>query len=568
MGSEELAGALTFAVGRSRVTVAYRSIVEIPAEVLVSSDDTHVSMGGGVSKAIRTAGGAEIQQEARTQLPASLGDVIVTRAGTLAAKYILHAIVLDFSQEMLPTGAPVIRTAVRKCLDLCVRHGARTIAFPALATGAAQVQAEEAAAAIIVEIVATLSKDSAIDHVYLALNPAHYDAGDVARRFYLQVTQYVELTEAARRIERMVDDSSWLPPPAGPAAAAPTHTQVSAVRTGLDAGMREATTQAFNDEVAPHLAEELRDATKKLESRIGEPGSERASTRQEAERLRLQIEIARIEWNRLNWEDTMRGGTTDERQQRQQFLLGQQRKFEEQLKSLGSGRRPLVVSLHGIRTRGAWQKEINIALNQAGFDHQPVDYGRFGLIRFLLPFARNGCVDRFRDNCRQKAGESAEGNPSLIAHSLGSYIATKAMARYGLRFDQVILCGSIVPTDYDWDAIVAGGFADRVLNDHGRVDTWARVAEYVVADAGASGLSGFERTAKGKVINRDHPDWGHSTYFHDLNYARSWIPFLQKRDPERLPAVRPPKVNRRFRRTMFVLASMLVLALAAWWWWW
>jgi len=36
-----------------------------------------------------------------------------------------------------------------------------------------------------------------------------------------------------------------------------------------------------------------------------------------------------------------------------------------------------VVSLHGIRTRATWQKDVTYPINQAGFDHKPLDYGRF-----------------------------------------------------------------------------------------------------------------------------------------------------------------------------------------------
>jgi hypothetical protein len=51
-----------------------------------------------------------------------------------------------------------------------------------------------------------------------------------------------------------------------------------------------------------------------------------------------------------------------------------------------------VISLHGIRTRGAWQKESAFPINRAGFDHIPLDYGRFGLVQFILPCTRQGRI--------------------------------------------------------------------------------------------------------------------------------------------------------------------------------
>lgn len=48
-------------------------------------------------------------------------------------------------------------------------------------------------------------------------------------------------------------------------------------------------------------------------------------------------------------------------------------------------RRRVVVSLHGIRTRGVWQKELVPALAIAGFIPYVLDYGHVGALELLLP---------------------------------------------------------------------------------------------------------------------------------------------------------------------------------------
>src|SRR5947208_769403 len=83
-------------------TPAFRSgpLGASPAEAIVSSDDYTLSMGGGVSAAISRAAGTEYRDQAqrivrahlRTRRRPSAGDVIVTPAGKLPAKYVLHAI--------------------------------------------------------------------------------------------------------------------------------------------------------------------------------------------------------------------------------------------------------------------------------------------------------------------------------------------------------------------------------------------------------------------------------------------------------------------------------------------
>ena len=77
-------------------------------------------------------------------------------------------------------------------------------------------------------------------------------------------------------------------------------------------------------------------------------------------------------------------------------MQAQEGKFLSELADLERSTRPVVISIHGIRTRGTWQKEITPALNYAGFTHVPLDYGRFGLLRFLWRPSRQKQVDAFR----------------------------------------------------------------------------------------------------------------------------------------------------------------------------
>ena len=53
---------------KSTLTVKFGNILESQAEVIVSSDDSHVSMGGGVSRAILKAGGMSIMSDAQKMI--------------------------------------------------------------------------------------------------------------------------------------------------------------------------------------------------------------------------------------------------------------------------------------------------------------------------------------------------------------------------------------------------------------------------------------------------------------------------------------------------------------------
>jgi O-acetyl-ADP-ribose deacetylase (regulator of RNase III) len=82
----------TYLVGKSQLTLEFGDITTSKADVLVSSDDAYLSMGGGVSQAILRAAGRQIITDSSKMVPAKLGEL--TTAGALNAKYIFHAVTI------------------------------------------------------------------------------------------------------------------------------------------------------------------------------------------------------------------------------------------------------------------------------------------------------------------------------------------------------------------------------------------------------------------------------------------------------------------------------------------
>ena len=144
-----------YTVGQSTITLHIGNIAESGAEVLVSSDDVHLSMGGGVSEALRLAAGDALYREARKVAPARLGDIAVTSAHALPAKYIFHAITLDWQRPDLPRQA-LVRRAVQKAMGLLSVLGCRSIAFPSVGAGVAGIPIETVATEMMEAIVGSV----------------------------------------------------------------------------------------------------------------------------------------------------------------------------------------------------------------------------------------------------------------------------------------------------------------------------------------------------------------------------------------------------------------------------
>ncbi len=134
-----------------RVTVVQGDLTEQEVTAIVNAANNQFRMGGGVAGAIRKRGGAEIEAEAVRLGPKPVGEAVVTAAGRLPCRYVIHAatMAMDFV-----TGEESIRLAARNALKRVREQGMESVAFPALGCGvggfpaerAARIMAEETAA--------------------------------------------------------------------------------------------------------------------------------------------------------------------------------------------------------------------------------------------------------------------------------------------------------------------------------------------------------------------------------------------------------------------------------------
>jgi O-acetyl-ADP-ribose deacetylase (regulator of RNase III) len=119
-----------------------------------------------VSGALKRKGGAVIETEAIAQGPIDVGACIMTNAGVLPAKRVIHAAVMG---QDLHTSADTIGTATRNALNLAAYEHFTSIALPALGTGVGGFPAEECAAVMIDAVVETLveAKDLSLVRIVL-----------------------------------------------------------------------------------------------------------------------------------------------------------------------------------------------------------------------------------------------------------------------------------------------------------------------------------------------------------------------------------------------------------------
>lgn len=138
-----------YTFNNSTLTVKFGNILDTKAEVIVSSDDCYITMGGGVSRAILMAGGDIIIKDAQKMCPVPLGDVVVTSAGKMEKqKYVYHCITIDKKRRLQILSRQVteedvlnylLQHAVDKCFQLMLSMDITSIAFPTIGAGAARI---------------------------------------------------------------------------------------------------------------------------------------------------------------------------------------------------------------------------------------------------------------------------------------------------------------------------------------------------------------------------------------------------------------------------------------------
>ena len=106
-------------------------------DAIVNAANSQLSGGGGVDGAIHRAAGPQILEETASRYPAGcpVGSARITSAGRLAAKFVLHAVGPVWRGGGQGEAA-LLESAYRSCLELAAEHRCRSVAFPAISTGA------------------------------------------------------------------------------------------------------------------------------------------------------------------------------------------------------------------------------------------------------------------------------------------------------------------------------------------------------------------------------------------------------------------------------------------------
>jgi len=150
----------------SKIEVVQGDITEQAVDAIVNAANNHLWMGSGVAGAIVRRGGRVIEADAIRQAPIQVGTAVITGAGTLAAKHVIHAAAMG--QDLL-TDDDKIERATSGALDLAEARGLKSIAFPALGTGVGGFRVEDCARIMVRVVHEHAGRDTAVNEIRFVL---------------------------------------------------------------------------------------------------------------------------------------------------------------------------------------------------------------------------------------------------------------------------------------------------------------------------------------------------------------------------------------------------------------
>ena len=153
-------------IKNSVVRLTKGDITDLDVECFVFYAQSDLKLGSGYGGAISMRGGPEIQKELDTLAPIDVGVAVLSAAGGLKAKHIIHANGPKFQEEDLENK---LRVTVQNALKVADANGIKQLAFPPMGAGFYGVPLPTAARVTMETVKQHLEGDTGLKEVVFCL---------------------------------------------------------------------------------------------------------------------------------------------------------------------------------------------------------------------------------------------------------------------------------------------------------------------------------------------------------------------------------------------------------------
>ena len=149
----------------NRIEIVEGDITKLQVDAIVNAANTTLLGGGGVDGAIHRAAGSKLLAECRGLRGCATGEAKITQGYKLPAKHVIHTVGPVWHDGAHGEDAK-LASCYRNSLSLAVQHGLKTVAFPAISTGAYGYPMERATRIALTETKRFLANNPSIAKVF------------------------------------------------------------------------------------------------------------------------------------------------------------------------------------------------------------------------------------------------------------------------------------------------------------------------------------------------------------------------------------------------------------------
>ncbi len=136
-------------------------------DAIVNAANAQLRIGGGVAGAIHRAAGPGLEEECRLWAPIRPGEAVITGAHRLPNRYVIHCLGPVYGAD--EPASELLASCYLNSLRRAEEKGVRSVAFPAISTGAFGYPIEPAARIAFTTIFQELPWLSSVKHIRFVL---------------------------------------------------------------------------------------------------------------------------------------------------------------------------------------------------------------------------------------------------------------------------------------------------------------------------------------------------------------------------------------------------------------
>ncbi|HDM79253.1 MAG TPA: macro domain-containing protein [Deltaproteobacteria bacterium] len=161
---------MEYKVNNGKIILLRGDITEVDADAIVNPANKDLILGGGVAGVIRKKGGPEIQEECNKIGGTFVGGAVITTAGKLKARHVIHAVGPRMGEGDEDNK---LRNATLNSLKVADENNLKSIVFPAISTGIFGFPKDRCANIMLSTVIEYLKSDTGLEEVMFCL----YDEG-------------------------------------------------------------------------------------------------------------------------------------------------------------------------------------------------------------------------------------------------------------------------------------------------------------------------------------------------------------------------------------------------------